>query len=706
MTHRFDRTAAQPTSVFHSAFPRSLRSLLFNSIATKWIGTEGNKGNEVCRWQKNAWPLMFALMLAISSSEVIAGPRVDIVIGEKAPALERLAADELANQLKRVYEADVKIGSSASVDTPYVIFVGSPDTNASMKPFADFWPSGDKKLSGQGHLLRSVTHNKKPALLIGGGSPVATYWAVAEFGHRLGIRSMLFGDLDPVAPPGFTLERHDVVIEPSPRHRGWKFRNSFYTDSGCWSSDEFRSAFRQLAKLRFNQVTISIEEWQPYTHFEFGGIERSSSQAVGRKVPIAVAGDTLGRKVFGGAKVFEHPNFSNAQTYAERRAAAEKHLHSVIDAAQEVGLSVTLHVPLGSFPVEFAALWPETAKKLPAGSNTVHKSLGDLAKDSKLAGLTKASVRAVLETYPTIDGLHIDRPLVDDVETTRAFLAQPGLLKRPDGRQLAVTMFDVTDDSDEVQVTRLIPDMNSSKPSLGFVLDLTLLNTLPCFRPQRWEKQWDEMARLGNGFEVVISGIGENDLPAYWLSRRSCGHSLSSQEACRELLTPVCGEEIDHRVWKGVEFAQSAIMALMERDSGLGIPKVQAIMEKTDPAPPTWNTARDGFLNAMNEMYRANTRAREGGRAYTLYLARRFEFAYEYMNYAEAVRKSAIAERANDRDAQIAEIEKAIEALNNALNAMAAVARSNSDRGLIAVLNEYGYRPLKKKLAEAEDAVK
>lgn len=648
-------------------------------------------------------PFIF-LPILHPTSQLLAGPRVDIVIGEKAPTLERLAADELSSQLKRVYEADVKIASTAPADAPHVIFVGSPDTNASMKPFADSWPSGDKKLTEQGHLLRSVTHNKKPALLIGGGSPVATYWAVAEFGHRLGIRSMLFGDLDPISPPAFSLQGHKVLIEPSPQHRGWKFENWFYTNSGFWSTYEYRRAFGQLSKLRFNHVSIEIQEWQPYTHFQFGGIERSTSLGVGRKTPIEVAGDTLGRKAFGGAKLFEHPHFTNSQSYSERREAAEQQLRSVIAAAQEHGLNVTLQVPLNSFPIEFAALWPETVAKLPAGSTSIYKSLGDLSKDSKLAGLAKASVRAVLETYPTIDGLRIDRPLIDDVDTVQQFLAQPNLLKRPDGRQVSVTTLNLTDDSDEVQVTRLIPDTNSSKSNLGFILDLTALNTLPCFRPQRWEKQWDEMTRLGVGFEVLVSGVGENDLPAYWLSRRSCRQALSPVEACRDLLTPVCGEEVDHRVWKAVEFAQSAATALAERDSGLGIPKVQAIMEKSDPVPLAWSTARDGFLNAMNEMYRANTRAREGGRAYTLYLARRFEFAFEYMNYAEAVRKSAIAERANDRDTQIAEIEKAIESLNNALNAVAAVARSNSDRGLIAVLNEYGYRPLKKKLAEAEAA--
>lgn len=650
-----------------------------------------------------------AIFVAASLSAAtnsFAGPRVDIVIGDKAPALEKLAADELSSQLKRLYEANVKISSTAPTNAEHVLFVGSPDTNPSMKPFADSWPSGDKKLTDQGHLLRSVTHSNKPAFLIGGGSPVATYWAVAEFGHRLGIRSMLFGDLDPVVSPAFMLQQHDVVIEPSPQHRGWKFENWFYTDSGCWSTDEYRRAFRQLAKLRFNHVTIEIQEWQPYTHFQFGGIERSTSLGVGRKTPIEVAGDTLGRKAFGGTKHFEHPHFTNSQSYAERRVAAEQHLRAVIAAAQEHGLSVTLQFPINSFPVEFAALWPETVAKQPTGKTTIYKSQGDLAKDTKLAGLAKAAVRAVLETYPTIDGLRIDRPLIDDVDTVRQFLAQPDLLKRPDGQQVPVTMLDLKDDSDEVQITRLIPNTNASKKNLGFILDLTPLNTLPCFRPQRWEKQWDEMMRLGAGFEVLVSGVGENDLPAYWLSRQSCRQSLSPQEACRDLLTPVCGEEVDHRVWKAVELAQSATTALAERDSGLGIPKVQPILEKTEPPPSNWSTARDGFLNAMNEMYRANTRAREGGRAYTLYLARRFEFAYEYMNCVEAVRKSAIAERDNDRDTQIAEIEKAIESLNNALNAMAAVARSNSDRGLIAVLNEYGYRPLKKKLAEAEAAAK
>ena len=120
------------------------------------------------------------------------------------------------------------------------------------------------------------------------------------------------------------------------------------------------------------------------------------------------------------------------------------------------------------------------------------------------------------------------------------------------------------------------------------------------------------------------------------------------------------------------------------------------------PLPEWWGQVRQLYLNAMNEMYRANTRAREGGRVFTLYFARRFEFAFEYMNCVEATRKAGIAKAKGDKDTQIAELEKAIESIHAACNAMAAVARSNSDRGIIAVLNEYVYRPLKRELEAAE----
>jgi hypothetical protein len=117
-----------------------------------------------------------------------------------------------------------------------------------------------------------------------------------------------------------------------------------------------------------------------------------------------------------------------------------------------------------------------------------------------------------------------------------------------------------------------------------------------------------------------------------------------------------------------------------------------------EPPPAWWGEVKQRYYQATDEMYRVNSRAREGGRDFSLYLARRFEFGAEYMNCVESVRRAAVARSKGDTETQVAELEKAVEALDTSLNALAAVARSNSDRGIIAVLNEYGYRPLKKEL--------
>ena len=653
------------------------------------------------------------LSAVFSESQLLAGPRVAIVIGDKAPALERLAADELSSQLKRVYEADVKIASTAPGDAPHVIFVGSPDTNASMKPFSDTWPSGNKKLTDQGHLLRSVTHKNKPALLIGGGSPVATYWAVAEFGHQLGIRSMLFGDLDPVSPPEFKLRGIDRVMEPIVRPRGWFFWNSYYSNDGGWSLDEYQRVFRQLAKLRFNEITVAIREDQPYLHLEFGGIRQSSSSALR---PIVVSGDTSGRKSFGGAKLFETPAFAGTQAYTDRHAAAKKRLSGIIDAAHEFDMTVNVLFPFESVPREFDPLLP-AAKPDHLGRSLISLGWDTLVTNKKVAGLFKAHTRSLIETYPKLDGLRIFSASIEpseEIEAFEKFSSQPGFLRRADGRNVRVTWLGVSDEPVGLVVRPLDPvkDVASSGQSSIVNFGKGTNTTLPRIRPNSWVDQWWALSKQGSqGYEVQSSHLGDDDLPAYWISRASFGQMMTPQAACRELLSPVCGDEVDHRVWRAFELMQSA-STRFGNDSG--IPEKYHLdlsdplnpFYKDEPVPAIWSEARDNYLNAMNEMYRANTRAREGGRSFTLYFARRFEFAFEYMNCIEAVRKAAIAEQTKDAATQIAELEKAIESLNNGLNAMAAVARSNSDRGLIAVLNEYGYRPLKKKLVEVEAAAK
>src|ERR1043166_2626101 len=104
---------------------------------------------------------ILAVCLALIASAV-AGPKVTIVIGDKAPVLEQLAAKQLAHDLTALFEAEASIQTSLSGDASTAILLGSPATNSAIA--SDAWPN----LSAQGQLLKSTTRG----LVVGGGSPV------------------------------------------------------------------------------------------------------------------------------------------------------------------------------------------------------------------------------------------------------------------------------------------------------------------------------------------------------------------------------------------------------------------------------------------------------------------------------------------------------------------------------------------------------
>lgn len=522
---------------------------------------------------------------------------------------------------------------------------------------------------------------------------------------------MLFGDLDPVSPPPFGLDGIDVVKEPTQRERGWHFLNHRPTDSGSWGLDEFRRVSKQLAKLKFNRVTVEVDVGAPFVHFEYSGVKRQTG-VLWDDDQFRVSGDTAGRKVFGGAKMFENPAFVGATTYEQRIAAGTKLLSGVIDAAHEFGMTVHFQFPVTEFPPDFRKFTPSYSGPL-IFPPKIGVEWTDFAGNDKAANLAKAQTRAYLDTYSNLDGVELrDRTGESQLNPLRQLFSDPSFWKRPNGRGWDVrSSFNRGESQRLVSAPFLDRDRKADSVAGAAVI---FLNYRTDYVLPRWHgglpKQLDQAKQIApDGFQVKSAGISDLDLPAYWLSRVSFGNSVTLGEACVEMLEPVCGQGVAERVlmaMRQISYAQLLMddwLWLGEPLSHSTIKRLASVMESKTSS---WSSAKDHYLNAMNEMYRANTRAREGGRAYTLYWARRCEFAFEYMNCIEAVRKAGIAEQTNDTATQITELEKAIESLNNALNAMAAVARSNSDGGLIAVLNENGYRPLKKKLAEAEAEAK
>lgn len=185
------------------------------------------------------------------------------------------------------------------------------------------------------------------------------------------------------------------------------------------------------------------------------------------------------------------------------------------------------------------------------------------------------------------------------------------------------------------------------------------------------------------GFEIITAEpVAASVLPK---------NNFASEKALSDFVTPMCGEGVAQRMWLGFQAAEKAEKLIAQNDPGLGIPAPDMLLRHLNSQKnlPEWLTeAKTFYAAAMGEMYRANTRAREGSRTFTLYNAKRLEFTFHFMSCIEALYK------AHDAATRAESLEAAMDSIYNGLNSWSDVARDSSDRGAIALLNEYGYRPL------------
>jgi hypothetical protein len=81
-----------------------------------------------------------ALLCLLAANVALAGPRVDVVVGGDAPELEKFAAQELAGQFQRLFDANVRIDSKVPEGADGLIYVGSPATNPAIQALRMEWP--------------------------------------------------------------------------------------------------------------------------------------------------------------------------------------------------------------------------------------------------------------------------------------------------------------------------------------------------------------------------------------------------------------------------------------------------------------------------------------------------------------------------------------------------------------------------------------
>src|SRR5262245_37496629 len=112
-------------------------------------------------------------------------PRLAVIIGPAASELEQYAADQLCAYLAKLYGIKARPVTSAPL-ADVAMLVGSPESNPLIARALGktSWP----KVSDQGLVLKRGHLDGKPVMVVGGGSPRATLWAVYELVERWGVR--------------------------------------------------------------------------------------------------------------------------------------------------------------------------------------------------------------------------------------------------------------------------------------------------------------------------------------------------------------------------------------------------------------------------------------------------------------------------------------------------------------------------------------
>ena len=725
-------------------------------------------------------PAILAVILISSSQQASAGQLVQVLHGFHAPPLEKLAAKELGSLLERAFEdVDVVVSDQGRRPVTATILIGTPETNPAVRVVVPKWP----EISDQGIVIRS---NKETGhVAIGGGSPAATLWAVYEFGHRIGFRFLPRGDIDPLEKKPLDLWKYDTVMEPQLRSRTWRTINDFAIGPESWGVEEHKRFLKQLAKMKYNRLMLSVYPWQPYVHYEFGGVEKTTAlHWFGEE--FRVDGDTVGKKVFRGAKVFENPDFAGLKLPSVRHEVGQRHMLGIIDAAQKLGMTVGVSISPLEFPLEFQTVLPGSKPARQLNNLAITPDVAQGPTDETLKKLVATKIRAYLKMYPTLDELYLRLPEFPEwdqhAEESLALLKKrgapqeltvEGLVKVARDRKLIASgdrgeraikgylvglafFGELFADGSLLQRKRGKPVelvITSVDPALFPVLDQVvpkgastlnfvdytarrvaenreLLATVPAKKvhsrlimtladdnvgvlPQ------SALASLGtlttdikkhgwDGFSTRYWVPGELDPAVYFLSRASWEKDLTAEASFKELWTSATNNEAAaDRLWLAWQHLEKATNLIDENNLGFTFPVPDLLMKhySPEPIPEWWAEANEAYTQYMIELYRAHGAIDGGAKPILFYYAKRGEYVLEYLAAVKAVREAAIAKKAGDTEAALEHLEAALESTYNCINTLADVAQDQSDRGVIAVLNKFAYRPLLAEYEKLADSV-
>ncbi len=701
-----------------------------------------------------------------------------VVVGANAPDCERFAAQQLCHYLGKLFGVQTAPGTAVPFGPEPLFLVGRPDTNSVVRAACANKPF--PKLSPQGIVLRRVDFRGHPGMLVAGGSPPATLWAVYELVERWGVRFLLHGDVLPQRRNELHLFQIDVVREPRFSVRMWRGMGGQAWGHESWGIADYRRLIDQLAKLKFNCLNLVLWPWQPFLDLQVGKLKRRQAWLwFGFHYPITP--DMAGRQLFGSAKEFWNPDVPLNASYESMAAAGRRLIQKVIAHAHRRGLECVLTPVLGEFPPEFEPMLTGAQPVRQLGGLDVVAGPKTGINDPGLTTLTSAVLQTAVNTYPEADAIGLIMPefrqWVDQYERAwRTLQAKHHLGDWSLAGILAAAARRKWDDTPERAVAEVKGDIvnlyfldrllntlqvlkHTRRPDIKFIytgvaeelfpllprllgpgsetinqIDYTpvlvarraeVLNRLGCRSnlanvlqqtlvddnigvvPQLATDAIHHLtAAIGKagwaGFMTRTYLVEDQDPLVAYLAKASWADGVTPDAVYRDQVRACCGEGCVDDMLKVFREVETATISLSLHNPGFSFPVPGMMMNhwKHGPMPADLVADRECYRRALDAARRAQAKSTAAGRPYVDYWVGRLAFAVGYLDTVELVHKAATAKAAGYVDETRQTVRLAMKTARRALEAYARVARDQSDRGAIAVMNEYVVRALKAKLDE------
>ena len=208
------------------------------------------------------------------------------------------------------------------------------------------------------------------------------------------------------------------------------------------------------------------------------------------------------------------------------------------------------------------------------------------------------------------------------------------------------------------------------------------------------------------GFSTRYWLVGDHDPCIAYLAKSAWDRDTTPEAVYRDQITALWGEDCVDDMLTVFRELEAATVTLEWHGMGLTFPVPGMMMKHWTPGgfPAELVEVREHYRVALRAAQRVAATSQPRGQDDADYWVGRFEFGIAYLEALEAVRSAANAEHEQrPTDARRA-AETALAAARRALEAYARVARDQSDRGAIATMNEYVFRPLRAKVEELQAA--